>query len=101
MFNPRFQITPACASALMQIEAVRQELAGLVSRTALRSYFKIFSSIILPLHFVSSGHVDRDFGLMYQAHQARDGGDKGSATIRYFRALLFSSQYVHGPFSQR
>jgi Fic family protein len=30
MFKPRFQITPACAAALMQIEAVRQELAGLV-----------------------------------------------------------------------
>ncbi len=30
MFNPRFQITPEIASALMQIEAVRRELSGLV-----------------------------------------------------------------------
>jgi Fic family protein len=30
MFAPRFQITPEIASALMQIEAVRRELSGLV-----------------------------------------------------------------------
>ena len=30
MFKPRFQITPDIASALMQIEAVRRELSGLV-----------------------------------------------------------------------
>ena len=30
MFKPRFQITPEIASALMQIEAVRRELSGLV-----------------------------------------------------------------------
>ena len=30
MFKPRFQITPETASALMQIEAVRRELSGLV-----------------------------------------------------------------------
>jgi Fic family protein len=30
MFKPRFQITPEIAAALMQIEAVRRELAGLV-----------------------------------------------------------------------
>jgi hypothetical protein len=30
MFKPRFQITPKTAAALMQLEAVRRELAGLV-----------------------------------------------------------------------
>lgn len=30
MFTPRFQITPEIAAALMQIEAVRRELSGLV-----------------------------------------------------------------------
>ena len=30
MFKPRFQITPEIAAALMQIEAVRRELSGLV-----------------------------------------------------------------------
>jgi hypothetical protein len=30
MFKPRFHITPEIAAALMQIEAVRRELSGLV-----------------------------------------------------------------------
>jgi Fic family protein len=50
MFKPHFQITPDIASALMQIEAVRRELAGLVIQPQLLMSLRE-TAVLTSTHF--------------------------------------------------
>lgn len=90
MFKPRFQITPGIATALMQIEAVRRELTGLVIQPLLLVSLRE-TAVLTSTHF--STQIEGNRLTLPEVAAARKGAKfpgrerDGTEVRNHFRAF--------------